>query len=122
MWGGRKGDAPCIGLSATMNKLQFKLNRLTTSTPPRIHTDSIDYACVAEQKGDPFPVPFSFMCESQGDDKVHQVPQMSNWSTRTNERTHEFIRKHMHLLPKFEGNEGKGVGPRYVYVYVSEKL
>jgi tRNA uridine 5-carboxymethylaminomethyl modification enzyme len=33
--------------------------------------------------------------------------------THTNSKTHEVIKKYHHLLPTFEGNNGKGQGPRY---------
>ena len=33
--------------------------------------------------------------------------------TKTNAKTHEIINKNRNLLPTFEGNNGRGIGPRY---------
>ena len=41
--GGRAGDQPADGLSASLEKLGLKLGRLKTGTPPRINRRSIDF-------------------------------------------------------------------------------
>lgn len=58
---GRIGDKPAIGLAQTLERLQFKLGRLKTGTPPRINGETIDYSVCSIQKGDDPPLPFSFM-------------------------------------------------------------
>lgn len=58
---GRIGDKPAIGLAQTLERLQFKLGRLKTGTPPRINGDTIDYSVCSIQEGDDPPMPFSFM-------------------------------------------------------------
>lgn len=58
---GRLGDAPSIGLANTLEKLQFRLGRLKTGTPPRIAKNSIDYSQCQVHEPDSTPVPFSFL-------------------------------------------------------------
>ena len=58
--GGRAGDAAANGLSVSLLKLGFKLRRLKTGTPPRLHKDSIDWSKTVAQTGDLRPIPFSF--------------------------------------------------------------
>ncbi|XP_042235150.1 protein MTO1 homolog, mitochondrial-like isoform X2 [Homarus americanus] len=58
---GRLGDAPAIGLANTFEKLQFRLGRLKTGTPPRIAQNTIDYTQCTQQEPDNPPVPFSFL-------------------------------------------------------------
>ncbi|MEI8366652.1 MAG: FAD-dependent oxidoreductase, partial [Parachlamydiaceae bacterium] len=49
--GGRAGDLPSVGLSASLEKLGLTLGRLKTGTPPRINKRSIDYSLTEEQAG-----------------------------------------------------------------------
>jgi tRNA uridine 5-carboxymethylaminomethyl modification enzyme len=104
--GGRKGDAAAGSLSASLEALGFKLNRLKTGTPPRLKSSSINYQMLSEQPGDPAPKPFSILTE-----KINQR-QISCWLTETNERCHEFIRANREKSPIFNG-QIKSRGPRY---------
>ncbi|MDP6128826.1 MAG: FAD-dependent oxidoreductase, partial [Planctomycetota bacterium] len=82
------------------------VGRLKTGTPPRLAADSVDYAVMEEQPGDPTPVPFSFLTDSIDRE------QISCWITRTNSRTHQIVRENLQFAPMYTGRiEGKG--PRY---------
>lgn len=55
--GGRIGERAAQDLSACLRHLGFRLGRLKTGTPPRLHKDSIDYAAMELQPGEE-PPPF----------------------------------------------------------------
>jgi tRNA uridine 5-carboxymethylaminomethyl modification enzyme len=55
--GGRIGEKPAPELSQSLKNLGFRLGRLKTGTPPRIHRDSIDFAKMQHQPG-LYPPPF----------------------------------------------------------------
>jgi tRNA uridine 5-carboxymethylaminomethyl modification enzyme len=58
---GRVGEAPSVGLSATLYGLGLQMGRLKTGTPPRLDGRTIDYTALEAQPGDDPPYPFSFM-------------------------------------------------------------
>lgn len=58
---GRIGDAPSIGLSASLKAAGFKLGRLQTGTPARLDGKTIDFSNMLRQDGDATPTPFSFL-------------------------------------------------------------
>ncbi len=103
---GRIGDPPSVGLSKALTRIGFKLGRLKTGTPCRIDGRTIDWAGLDEQKGDPVPVPFSFMTSEI------TTPQISCHITHTNDMTHEAIRQNIHRAPMYTG-QIKSTGPRY---------
>ncbi len=107
--GGRAGDRAAMGLSGSLEKLGFKLGRLKTGTPPRLHKDSIDYTKVEAQPGDEKPIPFSFYYQTN---PFPLLPQVSCFVTYTNEKTHEIIESNFDKSPMFTGII-QGVGPRY---------
>jgi len=111
---GRAGDPPAVCLSARLKELKLPQGRLKTGTPPRLDGRSIDFSQCTEQPGDGMPggmspvMPvFSFMGQAE-----QHPPQMSCWTTHTNERTHEIIRSGFDRSPMFTGKI-EGVGPRY---------
>ena len=53
---GRLGEAPALGMSATLTRLGFPLGRLKTGTPPRIDRDSIDRSAMLEQRPSATPL------------------------------------------------------------------
>lgn len=104
--GGRGGELPSVGLSASMAKHGLDLIRFKTGTPPRLDAKSVDWAVTEEQKGDDPPAPFSYRTEKL------DVEQMSCFLTYTNEKTHDIIRKNLHRSPLYAGRI-KSTGPRY---------
>ena len=57
--GGRAGDQASVGLSGHLKDLGFKVTRLKTGTPARLHKDSIDWSKTTPQPGDEIFYPFS---------------------------------------------------------------
>ncbi|PJD96312.1 MAG: tRNA uridine-5-carboxymethylaminomethyl(34) synthesis enzyme MnmG [Parachlamydia sp.] len=104
--GGRAGDQPSVGLSASLEKLGFKLGRLKTGTPPRVNRRSIDFSICEEQPGDP-NVKFSF-----DDEGLPRLPQISCHITYTTEETKQIILANIHRSPMYSGKI-TGIGTRY---------
>lgn len=104
--GGRAGDKPSVGLSASLEKLGLEIKRLKTGTPPRLNAKSIDYSKLEAQYGDENPTPFSYQTE-----KITQS-QLPCHITYTNEKTHDIIRENLQKSALFSGKI-QGRGPRY---------
>lgn len=104
--GGRAGDQPSVGLSASLEKLGFRLGRLKTGTPPRINKRSIDFSLTEEQLGDPS------ICFSYDPVEREKLPQVSCHITYTTEETKKIILENLHRSPMYSG-QIKGIGPRY---------
>lgn len=104
--GGRAGDQPAVGLSASLESFGFELGRLKTGTPPRVNKRSIDFSLTEEQPGDP-GVKFSF-----DDEGIPRLPQVSCHITYTTEETKKIILDNIHRSPMYSGKI-TGVGPRY---------
>ena len=103
---GRVGEAPSLGLSATLERAGFSLGRLKTGTPPRLDGRSIDWASLEMQPGDDPPEPFSALTERIA------TPQIQCAITRTTEATHAVIRGNVHRSPMYSG-QIQSRGPRY---------
>ena len=103
---GPNGLAPSKLLAENLKKHGMKLRRFKTGTPARCLAGSLDYSKMTEQKGDEKTVPFSFMNDEVGENKV------SCWLTYTNEETHKVIRANFHRSALF-GGQIEGIGPRY---------
>lgn len=103
---GRVGEAPSLGLSATLGRLGLRLGRLKTGTPARLDGRTIDWAQLEMQAADEQPVPFSFMT-----DRITNR-QIECGITRTTAATHTIIRDNIHLSAMYSG-QIEGVGPRY---------
>jgi tRNA uridine 5-carboxymethylaminomethyl modification enzyme len=104
--GGRAGDQPSVGLSASLEKLGFQLGRLKTGTPPRVNRRSIDFSLTEEQPGEE-GIRFSFDEEGRG-----RLPQVPCHITYTTEETKKIILDNLHRSPMYSGKI-KGIGPRY---------
>ncbi len=103
---GRVGEAPALGLSATLAGLGFALGRLKTGTPPRLDGRTIDWAALEMQPGDTPPEPFSTLTERI------KTPQVQCGLTRTTADTHRLIRDNVHRSPMYSGQIASR-GPRY---------
>lgn len=104
--GGRAGDKPSIGLSASLEKQGFKLKRLKTGTPPRVNRRSLDFSQMEIQHGDT-GVRFSF-----DEPETPGLPQIPCYITYTSEETKRIVRESLHLSPMYSGKI-QSVGPRY---------
>ncbi|MGR9248503.1 tRNA uridine-5-carboxymethylaminomethyl(34) synthesis enzyme MnmG [Rhizobium leguminosarum] len=103
---GRVGEAPSIGLSATLARLGLRLGRLKTGTPARLDGKSIDWQSIGRQGADQELVPFSFMTDTIS------TPQIECGVTRTTEATHRIIVDNIMRSAMYSG-QIEGVGPRY---------
>ncbi len=103
---GRVGEAPSLGLSATLERAGFQLGRLKTGTPPRLDGRTIDYGDLTEQPGDNPPEPFSTL--------TGQITQrqIACHITHTSEAGHALIRDNLDRAPLYSG-QIEGTGPRY---------
>jgi tRNA uridine 5-carboxymethylaminomethyl modification enzyme len=103
---GRHGEAPSLGLSATLERVGLSLGRLKTGTPPRIDGRTVDWTSLERQPGDVPPEPFSTLTE-----KV-TTPQVECHITRTTAATHRAIRENLHRSAMYSGRIASR-GPRY---------
>jgi tRNA uridine 5-carboxymethylaminomethyl modification enzyme len=104
--GGRAGDKPSIGLSASLEQYGFNLGRLKTGTPPRVNRRSIDITQMEPQWGES-GIRFSYD-EPEGPG----LPQVPCYITYTSEETKKVVLEHLHLSPMYSGQINSR-GPRY---------
>ncbi|NGX58200.1 MAG: tRNA uridine 5-carboxymethylaminomethyl modification enzyme MnmG [Chlamydiae bacterium] len=104
--GGRAGDPPSNGLSATLQNHGLEIGRLKTGTPPRIHSRSIDFSLTEEQPGMD-NVKFSFDTEN-----IPRLPQVPCYITYTTAETKKIIQENIHRSPMYSGKI-QSIGPRY---------
>jgi tRNA uridine 5-carboxymethylaminomethyl modification enzyme len=106
--GGRRDDPAAVGLTESLQVLDFETGRLKTGTPPRIDGRTIDYSRVEAQPGhDPAPW-FSHF---------HPVPPTVKndglcYLTYTTSETARIIRDNLDRAPLYSG-QIQGRGPRY---------
>ncbi|MEE2746238.1 MAG: tRNA uridine-5-carboxymethylaminomethyl(34) synthesis enzyme MnmG [Pseudomonadota bacterium] len=103
---GRFQEAPSLGLSATLNRLGFRLGRLKTGTPPRLSGSTINWDKVTPQCADDPPKPFSFMT-----DRILNK-QINCYLTHTTNETHKLISDNLDKSPIYSG-QIESTGPRY---------
>lgn len=104
---GRQGEAPSVGLSASLRSLGLELGRLKTGTPPRVNHRSIDYSRTTPQPSD--EAPHAFSCEGRSGPPPRTV---ACHLTYTTPRTKEIILANLHRSPMFNGVIDSR-GPRY---------
>lgn len=117
--GGRGGTPSAEHLSGSFRDLGFRMGRLKTGTPPRLHRDSLDYSKMEPQPGEEPPPFFSWwarryhrmfhveqktaspeMFHVEQPDKRYQpwVPgshQIPCFLTHTTQKTHDIIRENL---------------------------
>ena len=96
-------------LSSCLQSAGIRMMRFKTGTPPRIHSDSIDYSKLELQEGETRVTPFSALTPEDAFDGVSQIPCHIAY---TNEKTHEIIRANLDRSPLY-GGVIHGTGPRY---------
>lgn len=102
---GRQAEESVKGLPEFIKKLDIRMGRLKTGTPPRLLRSSIDFSVMERQGSDTLEYLYEFY--------PHRVEhKMDCYITQTNECTHEIIKKNLHVSPIFTGNI-KGAAPRY---------
>ena len=104
--GGRSGDLNSNHISKSLIDLGFKLERLKTGTPPRVHKRSIDFSKLEKQLPDE-NIRFSHEIEEQ---KLNfKVPCYISY---TSKETNEIVRRDLDKSALFSGKI-QGTGPRY---------
>jgi tRNA uridine 5-carboxymethylaminomethyl modification enzyme len=103
---GRAGEFSSVGLANSLAKADFSAGRMKTGTPPRLHLDSVDLSQFEAQESNLQPVPFSFSTK-----KLH-LPLVPSYMGRTNQQTHDLIRKNLRYSALYGGSI-KGKSARY---------
>ncbi len=102
---GRRDEQAATKLSNFLTKLNLRLGRLKTGTPPRLLTSSIDFSKLEKQETEELDCLYEF-------EPITVTNTHDCYIARTNEKTHEIIRKNIHRSAMYSGNI-KGIGPRY---------
>jgi tRNA uridine 5-carboxymethylaminomethyl modification enzyme len=104
--GGRAGEGTTAGISGSLARLGFEIDRFKTGTPARLSARTIDFSATELQPGDEDPQPFSYMTQRLA------VEQLPCYITYTNETVHDLIRANLHRAPMYSGQINSR-GPRY---------
>jgi tRNA uridine 5-carboxymethylaminomethyl modification enzyme len=102
---GRRDEESVAHLSNFLHSLKLQMGRLKTGTPPRLLKSSLDFSKMEYQEADNLNHLFEFYPHAVKNSRPCYI-------THTNERTHEVIKKNLHLSAMYNGNI-KGIGPRY---------
>ena len=105
--GGRAGDAASHGVTASLVKMGFEVDRMKTGTPVRLDARTIDFDALEAQYGDEEPSKFSFVPDTEP--VKNQLPCFLVYTTP---EVHEELRKGFDRSPMFTGVI-QGRGPRY---------
>ena len=104
---GRFGEIPANGLSESLLNYGFKIGRLKTGTPPRIHRDSVDWSETEISGGDSTPIPFSTQTS-----RPFKPPNQTCHIVYTNTECHNLLFDNIKLSAMYSG-QISGIGPRY---------
>ncbi|MFH2057616.1 MAG: tRNA uridine-5-carboxymethylaminomethyl(34) synthesis enzyme MnmG [Pseudomonadota bacterium] len=103
---GRAGEFSSIGLARNLADLGFRIGRMKTGTPPRLHADSIDFSHFRLHSSDSNPKPFSYSTV----DIVN--PMLPSFMGDTNRDTHAIVRENLKYSALYGGHI-KGRSARY---------
>lgn len=104
---GRIDESASYGLSETLTRLGFRLDRLRTGTPPRLDKRTINFDGLRKLCPDKIPVPFSFMNKSVW---IPYEEQLYCFLTFTNAKVSEIVKNSVHLTQHMNQEVN---GPRY---------
>ncbi len=104
--GGRGGEPPATGMSASLAESGHAMGRMKTGTPPRLHANSIRWTALEVQRGEDPPKPFSRYT------RVIERPQLTCSIAYTGAAAHNIIRDNLDRSPLYSGKI-KAPGPRY---------
>nr|CAD2173599.1 unnamed protein product [Meloidogyne enterolobii] len=109
--GGRMGEGPSSGLAETFARLGFKTGRLSTGTPPRLLSSTINYDKFTKQLTDEEPIPFSYLNSQVGIPKELQVASYVGY---TNDNLVKIVRENIDEKHSLISALNEGIkGPRY---------
>ena len=103
---GRSNEPSSTHLAKNIKDLGFKIIRLKTGTPMRLHSDSIDWEKFEPQPGDDPPVPFSIFTKFKIKNRI------TCYLGHTTPKVKQVINENLDLSPLFSGKID-GIGPRY---------
>ena len=104
---GRAGEPPSIGLATSLRRLGFRMERLKTGTPPRVHRRTVDVSRLERQATSDMPLCFSFGSTPEVLPDDHPV-----YVTHTNAETHRIIESNLKESAIYNGLVS-GTGPRH---------
>ncbi len=103
---GRAGEFAATTLAAHLRDLGFKMGRMKTGTPPRLHAASIDFSAMGQLQGSEQVRPFSWRSACTPREQV------TCYVTQTTAQTHRLIRDNIHFSPLYSGVI-QGISARY---------
>ena len=86
------GERRSLGLTQSLLKHDFVVNRLKTGTPPRAYTDSINWNQLNVADGESNPLPFSMFTP-----KPYKPKNIPCYLAYTTKKTHQIIKNNIHL-------------------------
>ena len=104
--GGRCAEPAAKRLSASLQSLGIKSDRMKTGTPVRIDARSVHFEDMGNEPGETDFHRFSFISPER------PLPQLQCWTCNTNAAVHEVLRSGLADSPLYNG-QIQSIGPRY---------